>query len=310
VRILVIGAGAIGGYFGGRLLEAGRDVTFLVRPRRAAQLAEMGLAIASRFGDVVLPSPPTVTADMLRQTFDVVLLACKAYDLAGAIDALTPAVGPNSVVLPLLNGMRHLDVLDARFGAQRVLGGSCLISANLEDSGRINHRNDAHRLMFGERTGGRSARIDAIAALLAGARFDSRASDTIVRDMWEKWVFLATLAGMTCLMRAAVGDIVAAGGADLTAALLEECLVIAAQNGQPPRPEFSERVRAQLTASDSSLAASMLSDIERGARTEADHVLGDLLHRRGPSAGPDCSLLRIAYAAVKSYEARHAREKR
>jgi 2-dehydropantoate 2-reductase len=308
VRIHVIGAGAIGGYFGGRLLEAGRDVTFLVRPGRAVRLAETGLAITSRFGDVLLPSPPTVTADTLRGPFDVVLLACKAYDLDGAIDALAPAVGLDSVVLPLLNGMRHLDVLDARFGAQRVLGGTCLISAHLEDTGRINHRNDAHRLAFGERSGGRSPRVDALAALMAGCRFDSRASDTIIHDMWEKWVFLATLAGMTCPMRAAVGDIVAAGGADLTAALLEECRAVAAAAGWPPRPEFVERARVQLTAGDSSLAASMLSDVEHGGRTEADHVLGDLLQRRG-SLRPDCSLLRIAYTAVKAYEARKARER-
>jgi len=309
VRVLVVGAGAIGGYFGGRLLEAGRDVTFLVRPARAALLAANGLAISSRFGDVALPSPPTVLADTLRETFDLVLLSCKAYDLDGAIDAFAPAVGPNTIVLPLLNGMRHLDVLDARFGAQRVLGGSCLISANLEDTGRINHRNDAHRLTFGERPGGRSPRVDTIAALMEGCRFESRASDTIVRDMWEKWIFLATLAGMTCLMRAAIGDIVAAGGADLTATLLEECQAIATAAGWPPRTEFSERVRAQLTAGDSTLAASMLSDIERGGRTEADHILGDLLHRRGPN-DPDRSLLRIAYTAAKAYEARNAREKR
>jgi 2-dehydropantoate 2-reductase len=309
VRVLVVGAGAVGGYFGGRLLEAGRDVTFLVRPARAALLAKTGLQITSHFGDVALPAPPTVLADTLRQTFDLVLLSCKAYDLDGAVDAFAPAVGPDTIVLPLLNGMRHLDVLDARFGARRVLGGSCLISAHLEETGRIIHRNESHRLTFGERSGGRSPGVDAIAALMAGCRFDWRASDTIIRDMWEKWVFLATLAGMTCLMRAAVGDIVAAGGADLTVALLEECAAVAIAAGYPPRPEFRERVREQLTSADSSLAASMLTDIERGGHTEADHILGDLLRRRGPN-DPDRSLLRLAYTAVKAYEVRNARERR
>jgi 2-dehydropantoate 2-reductase len=116
MRVLVVGAGAIGGYFGGRLLEAGRDVTFLVRPRRAAELAQTGLVIRSKLGDMNLPAPPTVTSDTLRQAFDLVILSCKAYDLDDAMTSFAPAVGPETVILPLLNGMRHLDALEARFG--------------------------------------------------------------------------------------------------------------------------------------------------------------------------------------------------
>jgi len=115
MRILVVGAGAIGGYFGGRLLEAKQDVTFLVRPRRAAELAESGLNIRSRFGDATIPSPPTVLAENLRETFDLVLLSVKAFDLESAIESFAPAIGPNTGILPLLNGMRHLDILDNRF---------------------------------------------------------------------------------------------------------------------------------------------------------------------------------------------------
>jgi 2-dehydropantoate 2-reductase len=309
VRFLVVGAGATGGYFGGRLLEAGCDVTFLVRPARAAQLAASGLAITSRFGDVTLPSPPTLLAGQAGGPFDVVLLSCKAYDLEGAADSLAPAVGTDTLLIPLLNGVRHLDVLDARFGARRVLGGVCLISARLDAAGRVVHLNDAHRLAFGERAGGRSPRVDALAELMAGCRFEGRASDKILLEMWEKWVFLATLAGVTCLMRAAVGDVVAAGGADLALALLEECRAVAAAAGWPPRPEFLERVRGQVTAAGSPLVASMLGDLERGGRTEADHVLGDLLRRRGDVPGAGRSLLRIVYLALKAQEARAAREK-
>src|SRR5829696_4952518 len=170
MRFLVVGAGAVGGYFGGRLLEAGRDVTFLVRPARAEQLAATGLAITSPAGDVTLPSPPTLLAADLRAPFDVVILSCKAYDLDGAMDAVAPAVGPGTAVVPLLNGMRHLDALDARFGPDRVLGGSCFISAKLDDAGRVVHLSDLHRLVFGERQGGRSPRADAIARAMAGAR--------------------------------------------------------------------------------------------------------------------------------------------
>jgi 2-dehydropantoate 2-reductase len=307
MRFLVIGAGATGGFFGGRLLEAGRDVTFLVRPQRAARLAEIGLAIQSASGNVALPSPPTVLAGRIHDTFDVILLSCKAYDLESAVGDLAPAVGPDTVVVPLLNGMRHLELLDQRLGANHVLGGQCLISARLDADGRILQLTDAQRLSFGERAGGVSPRVQAIAAALAGAKFETRASDAIILDMWEKWMVLATLAGITCLARATIGDIVAAGGADLTLALLEECRAIAVAAGWPPRQRFVDASVARLTEANSTLSASMLADVERGGRTEADHILGDLLARRGNLPGLDRSLLRIAYATIKAHEARQAR---
>ncbi|MFC7398448.1 2-dehydropantoate 2-reductase [Chelatococcus sp. GCM10030263] len=308
MRFLVVGAGAIGGYFGGRLLEAGRDVTFLVRPRRAEMLVQRGLVIRSpAAGDVTLPSPPTVLAEALETPFDVILLSCKAYDLDGAIAAVAPAVGPNTLILPLLNGMGHLDVLDARFGAEKVLGGLCIISTDLDADGRVLHLNDMHSLMFGERNGTGSARAQALAQAFAGATFDGRLSETILQDMWEKWVFIATAAGINSLMRASVGDIVAAGAADLAMGLAEECAAIAARHGYPPRPEFRERSERTFTAAGSPMTASMLRDIERGAPVEAEHLLGDLLRRGGDAVGPR-SLLRIAYAHLKAYEARRARE--
>jgi 2-dehydropantoate 2-reductase len=309
MRILVVGAGAIGGYFGGRLIEVGRDVTFLVRPKRAAQLAETGLVIKSRFGDVILKVPPTIQAHKMDRHFDLVLLSCKAYDLDAAIDSFAAAVGPETAILPLLNGMRHLDVLDQRFGAAHVLGGQCLIAATLDDTGRIFHLNDSHILAFGERDGMRSQRIDAIAREMSGANFDSRASAVVLLEMWEKWVFLATLAGITCLMRAAIGDVVATGGAHLALELLEECRSIAAKEGFTPRPEFLERTRSTVTAAGSSLTASMLRDMEHRARIEADHILGDLLRRGSQVLNADHSLLQLAYRHLKAYEARRDREK-
>jgi 2-dehydropantoate 2-reductase len=308
MRFLVVGAGATGGYFGGRLLEAGRDVTFLVRPARAAKLAATGLVITSHAGDVTIPSPPTLLAGELRTPFDVVILSCKAYDLDAAMNSFAPAVGPGTAVIPLLNGMRHLDALDARFGPGRVLGGSCFISARLDDAGRVAHVSDPHRLVFGERAGGRSARTTEIAAAMAGAKFEAEASDDVVQEMWEKWVFLAALAGVTCLTRSAVGDVVAAGGADLMLALLDECRAVAAAAGYPPRPGPWDAAVRRLTHPRSAVTASMLGDVERRGRTEADHILGDLLRRRGGAAEGDRSLLRVAYTAVKAAEARAARE--
>jgi len=307
MRILVVGAGATGGYFGGRLLEASQDVTFLVRPRRAAELASSGLLIQSPCGDVSIPQPATVLAENLHTAFDLILLSCKAYDLEGAIDSFAPAVGPDTLILPVLNGMRHLDVLDRRFGPSHVLGGLCVISAALEPGGRILHLNDLHLLAFGERDGSRSARVEAIASACSGVRFASRLSGVILQEMWEKWVFIATCAGITCLLRANIGDIVAAGAADFASQLLDECNAIATSQGFSTRPASLEKNRTIITQPASPLAASMFRDIERRAPVEADHMIGDLL-RRSEQRQIASPLLRVAYAHLKTYEARRARE--
>jgi 2-dehydropantoate 2-reductase len=302
MRILVVGAGAIGGYFGGRLLQAGRDVTFLVRPRRAAMLTKKGLSIGSRFGDFHHPTPPHVSEEGLAEPFDLVILSCKAFDLDGAMTSFAKAIGPKTAILPLLNGMRHLDALADRFGAEHVLGGLCVISATLDPNGSIVHLNDLHTLTFGELDGARSPRIEAIESELSGAGFDAQLSGGIRQDMWEKWVFIAAAAGITCLMRAAVGDIVAAGASDLATELLNECAAIAETQGFPPRDQSIKRLQGIFTAPGSPLTASMLRDIEGDLPVEGDHILGDLLRR---AARPDPhSLLRIACAHVKAYEAR------
>ena len=308
MRILVVGAGAIGGYFGGRLNEAGRDVTFLVRTHRAAQLAKTGLVIRSSLGDFSLPAPPTVTADTLREPFDLILLSCKAYDLAAATDSFAPAVGATTAILPLLNGMAHMDFLNQRFGGGAVLGGQCLISTTLDDDGRILHLSNMHFLSFGEQDGSSSARAEAIASTLASARFDSRRSATILQEMWEKWAFIATGAGITCLMRATFGDIVAAGAAEFSTALYDECCAIATVNGFVPSDAAAQRSRAMFTSPSSLISASMLRDIEHGAPIEADHIVGDLL-RRGGAQPRDYLLLQISLAHLKAYEARRQREK-
>jgi len=201
----------------------------------------------------------------------------------------------------------HLDQLDQRFGAGRVLGGLCQISSALDPDGRILHLNTMHGLVFGERDGVRSARVEALAALLGGAGFDARLSDAILLEMWEKWVFIAGAAGINCLMRATVADIIAAGAGGLALALLDECAAVAAGHGYPPREAWLRKARAMLTEPGSALTASMLRDLERGAAIEADHVIGDLLRRGDPRPGAQ-PVLRIVYAHLKAYEARRARE--
>src|ERR1700756_2467083 len=137
MRILVVGAGAIGGYFGARLAAAGRNVTFLVRPKRAEQLARGGLFVRSPNGDVKVAPPPVGTEATLRDPYDLVFLSCKSFDLEGAMSSFARAVGPDTAILPMLNGMGHIDTLQKRFGAGSVLGGQCQISTTLDAEGRV-----------------------------------------------------------------------------------------------------------------------------------------------------------------------------
>lgn len=310
MRILIIGAGAVGGYFGGRLAEAGRDVTFLVRAGRAEALRRAGLVIRSPRGDLTLREVATVQAGEIVEPFDLVLLSCKAYGLDGAIDSFAPAVGPSTLILPLLNGMRHIDVLTQRFGESRVLGGQCMIAATLDREHEIVHLNDTHAIVFGELQGGATPRVQAVADVLAGAGFDASTSPRILQRMWEKWVFLATLAASTCLCRANVGDILGTpDGRRVIEGLLGECRAVAQHNGYEMGPDFDERAN-QVLFTRSLMTASMLRDIENHSRIEADHILGDLIQRGGPAQQPGAALLllRVAYSHLKAYEARAARE--
>ena len=302
MRILVVGAGATGGYFGGRLLQAGRNVTFLVRERRAAALASAGLVIKSPHGDVTLKDPPTVQADKLAQKFDVVLLSCKAFDLDDAITSFAPAVGANTSIIPLLNGMRHLDVLDRRFGAERALGGLCQIAATLNEKREVVQLQPMQAIAYGERDGKLSDRVQAIDEVFKSGIAGARASRNILQDMWEKWVFLASLAAATCLMRASVGNILAApGGRDFMLGILDESVATATASGYPPAGRFFENSKGMLIAEGSPMTASMFRDIKADQKVEADHVIGDMIARADAAKVP-VPKLRIAYTHLKAYE--------
>jgi len=306
MRILVVGAGAIGGYFGGRLLQAGRDVTFLVRPKRANELATAGLIIKSPNGDVTLNNPPTVQADAIRDKFDVVLLSCKAFDLDDAITSFAPAVGPNTAIIPMLNGMKHLDILDAKFGKEHVLGGLCAIAATLNEKREVVQLQPMQSINYGERDGKLSDRVKAIDEAFKSGINGATASQNIMQDMWEKWVFLSSLAASTSLMRTSVGNILAApGGRDFLLGMLDETSSIATASGYSPGGPFFERAKGNLTAEGSPMTASMFRDIKAGFPVEADHVIGDLIARADAAKVP-VPKLRIAYTHLKAYEKQRA----
>jgi len=304
MRILVLGAGATGGFFGGLLTAAGADVTFLVRPQRAKRLKSDGLKIDSALGNITVPVK-TVTADDAGSGYDAVLLSCKAYDLKSAIDAIRPSAGQATRIVPLLNGMRHLDDLDRAFGSKQVLGGTCHISVTLDGDGTIRHLSPSfHALTVGPRFEAQAPFAQRFHALLSTAKFDARYSDTIVQTMWDKWVLLATLASMTCLMRASMGEISSTDhGARVIAETLDECCAVAAKSGYAPQTATVEPIRALLTDKGSTLKASMLRDLESGSRIEAGHIIGDLIDR---AAALDVAVpnLKVAYTALQAYERR------
>jgi 2-dehydropantoate 2-reductase len=303
MRILVLGAGAIGGYYGGRLVEGDADVTFLVRPRRAQVLAERGLVVRSALGDIER-KVKTLLAGDLREAFDLVLLSCKAYDLDDAIEAIVPAVGPRSAILPLLNGINHMAVLSGRFGAERVLGGACGIGVVLEPSGDIRHVGTTEWLTFGEVSGERSARCDAIAKIFAASKINATLADDIIQEMWDKFVMLASLAASSTLTRANVGEMLAAPlGEWLVLEALRECQAVATGDGHGPTAAALERTRKMLTTRGSPFTASMQRDLVAGGATEGDHIIGDLV-RRAEKRGIDVPLLRIALANLQVHEAR------
>ncbi|WP_411908454.1 ketopantoate reductase family protein [Rhizobium sp. VS19-DR183] len=268
---------------------------------------EGGLVVKSPAGDVTILKPPTVTADKLDTPYDLIVLSCKAYDLQAAINGLTPAVGPSTRILPLLNGILHMDILSSRFGAEHILGGLCRIASSLNADGEIVHTGDLESLMFGARDTANEAFALEVEATFAGTGIAFTRSDQIVQEMWEKWVFIATCAGLTTLMRAPIGDIVEAGGTDIAHLMLAECSQLANSCGFPPRATSLETFRKIFTTPNSPITASLFRDLESGGRIEADHLIGDLLDRAVPTERP-VVILRVAYTHMKAYEARRRRE--
>jgi 2-dehydropantoate 2-reductase len=302
MRILIVGAGAVGGYFGARLSEAGCDVTFLVRAFRAKQLRRDGLCVISPHGDLVL-TPKLIGAGEIDGPYDLVLLSIKAYSLEAAIDDFAPALGPETMILPVLNGMRHIDLLTQRFGEGAVLGGVCLVATEVDGKGRIVQMAEIQQLAYGERNGEATPRLQLLDATLQGAGFDAHLSTDIIQAMWEKWVMLASLGAITCLMRGTIGEIVAIpGGAALSLQILEECAVVAAACGHKTSEAFQSRHAGAMTASGSPLTSSMYRDLRKGAPVEVDQLLGDLLER-AVVEGVATPLLNAAFINLRIYQA-------
>lgn len=305
LKILVLGAGGVGGYFGGRFAQGGADVTFLVRPARREQIAANGLCITSPLGDARIAAK-TVVAGELGPGYDVVLLTCKAYDLDSSMDAVAPAVRGNCTVVPLLNGLAHLERLDARFGREHVIGGSCAIDVTLTPDGTVRHSGTLQRIVFGERDGQPTPRTRALADALAQTTIAWEHADNVMLRMWEKLMMLSVLAGITCLFRGNVAEVMSApGGRETAEQALAANVEILTREGFSPTAEAVRLAQSRLTDATGQWSASMMRDMEAGRPVEADHVVGWMLEkaRRHGIATP---LLAMAYTHLKTYETRRA----
>lgn len=304
MKILILGAGGVGGYFGAHLIRVGADVTFLVRAKRKALIDAKGLCVETPRGNFAVPAK-TVTSEALTPDYDLIVLAPKSYDLDDAILSLENALG-QAVILPFLNGLDHLDVLDARFGRQRVMGGVAHIAATLTDEGAIRQLTDMHSLTVGARHEAHEKLARAFMELCGQAPFDSVLADDIEQVLWDKWVFLAALAGMTTLCRGSVGEIMATPyGKRITKEMYRECGDVAGAFGHPVAQAARDKALGMLTAEGSPFTASMLRDLLSGQRTEHEHILGAMA-RRGEAQGLGMPLMRMAHThmAVQAQKAR------
>ncbi len=302
MKITVLGAGALGGYFGGWLAENGADVTFLVRPKRKAALDRHGLIIESPIGPLKRPIK-TVTAETVVADADIILLTCKAYDLDDALASIRPAMGPETAVLPILNGMSHIDRLVAEFGSSRIIGGLCKIQATLGPSGEILHMNQWNEIIFGELDGRLSSRVTTLEALLPTPQTKPKAVTNMREELWKKLVHLGTVATVTTLTRASLGVVnQTKDGPWLIEQTLRSVAEISAAEGFPMSDLYMRDYLKTFRAADSNYKASMLRDMERGGLTEGEHIMG-YLRDRATAHGIAAPVFRIAAANVQTYEA-------
>lgn len=301
MRILVLGAGAVGGYFGGRLAEKGVDVTFLVREKRRKQLEATGLVIKSVHGDSQV-TPQLLTSGEPSEPFDLVIFSTKAYHLGDGIASALPYIGEQTLILPLLNGVAHMDQLVAQFGAQRVLGGLCFIETTLNEAGEVVQTSKRHEVTFGEWQGENSSHLTLMAELFSDANATFTLSKDIVREMWHKYLFITTLSGITTLMDSSIGPIRdAVYGKELTLQLAEETASVIRALGATIDEDIVEKQMTLFWKQADTMKASMLRDMEKGLPVEADHLQGYLLEAAG-RLGVQAPLLQIVYTNLKVYE--------
>ena len=279
MRILMAGAGATGGYFGARLAQAGQDVTFLVRARRYQQLQANGLVLQTPAGTETL-QPQLAQASTLTGHYDLIIVTVKSFALDPLMDDIAPAVGPDTLIMPILNGIRHIATLQQRFGDDKVIGGLCKINATLGDKGEVVQMTPLHQLLYGALDGNNDARLQRVDAALRVSQVDTLFSENIMDELWEKWLLLSTLGAVCCLARGNTQQILTSrGGEALLQGIFAEILSVITAEGYQPRPAVTARIYELLNNPSTPMTSSMYRDLTQGFDIEADQVIGDLLLR-------------------------------
>jgi 2-dehydropantoate 2-reductase len=301
MKIAVIGTGGVGGYFGGRLAEAGNEVWFLARGRHLEEIRRSGLKVKSRLGDILIkPANATDTTKDIGPV-DLVMIAVKLWDTDAAIEAVKPLLGPNTAVVSLQNGIEAVDRLTGAFGKARLLGGSCQIAAVISGPGIILHTGTMARLTIGELDGKSSARLDALTEAAKQAKIDFVASPDIDKAIWQKFVFLSSFSGVTTLTRLPKGPIYADPDTRaLLGAAIAEAVAVARARGVKLADDTADALMKFAEGLPADMKSSMLGDLERGARLELPWLSGTIT-KLGASLGVPTPVHRVIYQALKPY---------
>lgn len=308
MKMLMVGAGAIGGYFGARLLEKGEDVTFLVREGRKEKIERQGLRVNSRHGDLHL-RPALLTKTMQAEPFEVIILTTKAYQLEQAIEDIRPFVGEETMILPLLNGIAHIDQLISAFGEEAVIGGLCFIESTVDEDGGVIQTSPIHQLVYGERSGEQTERIEKLKSHFDGTTAEFVLSGNINQDMWHKYMFITAMSGITSLMESPLGPIrELPSGQTAIKSLLDELEAVMTAMEAPIKQGIADIQLEKVNSMDASMKSSMQRDMEKGQGIEADHLQGYLIEK-AHEANVSVPVLETVYTKLKLYEANRNKEK-
>ncbi|MEM7022622.1 MAG: 2-dehydropantoate 2-reductase [Pseudomonadota bacterium] len=277
MRIAVMGTGGVGGYFGGRLAEAGEDVSFVARGAHLQAMQSRGLAIRSGVGDTTLTPVQATDDPAALGTVDLVLFTVKLYDTESAADVIRPLIGPNTGVVTFQNGITGTETLTRTLGIEHVLGGVAKIAAVIGEPGVIHHTGTMADLVFGELDGRTTDRVEALARALQAAGVQHAFSDRIGDEIWYKMVLLSTFSGITSLLRLPVGPI--RSDPETRALLtdgLAEALAVARAAGAALTNRSVDDLLLQIDRMPAEMKASMLGDLERGRRLELPWLSGTI----------------------------------
>ncbi len=297
MKILILGAGAIGGFFGAHLMKSGANVSFLVREKRKDELKKSGINIFSINGELKV-NPKLLDKNLSGQHFDLIILTNKSYDLIESIREIKPYVN-KTVIIPLLNGMAHYEILDKEFGKEKIFGGTAYISTAMNNYGSIQQITSRASIKFGPRTQKNINIANEFYEICKETEFECDFSDHIELDLWRKYVLIGATAASTVLFQKPLGEISATTyGKSLIIEIHEECKKIVLSKGYDIGIEATNYNLKLITDKGSLLKASMLRDFESGKKTECEHILGYLIELAERN-NLQCDLIKAAHTRIQ-----------